>query len=66
MQCKEYHTPQKYGTVKQYRGFIKSYPLIENFSEADEEKIKKQFHGSPVITSDPFILVAKKAMLHDG
>lgn len=45
---------------------IKTYPFIEDFSSSDEDTIRKNFpKKTVVITSDPFILLAKKEHQRD-
>ena len=56
----QYKVHRKYQSVQEIINITKSFPFIENYSERDEETIKEYLNGNCNITSDPFILVAKK------
>ncbi len=56
----QYEVHRKYQSIQEIINITKSFPFIEGFSEKDEEIIKESLNGNCNITSDPFILVAKK------
>lgn len=56
----QYEVHRKYQSVQEIINITKSFPFIEGYSEKDEETIRKNLNGNCNITSDPFILVAKK------
>lgn len=56
----QYKVHRKYQSVQEIINITKSFPLIEGYSEKDEELIRESLNGNCNITSDPFILVAKK------
>ena len=51
---------RKYHSAQELVSIVKSFPLIEDFSESDEAVILEKFSKNATITSDPFILVATK------
>lgn len=55
-----YKVHRKYQSVQEIINITKSFPFIEDYSEKDEELIRESLNGNCNITSDPFILVAKK------
>ena len=56
---------RQFNDADQLLNTIRSYPFIRDFSENDEKIIRKVFSKQPVITSDPFILLAKKEKQHE-
>lgn len=56
---------RQFNNVEQLLNTIKSYPFIESFSVDDEKVIVNTFPKHPVITSDPFILLARKERQHE-
>ena len=56
----QYEVFRQYQSVQEIINITKSFPFIEGYSEKDEETIRKNLNGNCNITSDPFILVAKK------
>lgn len=56
----QYEVHRKYQSVQEIIDITKSFPFIEDYSEKDEELIRESLNGNCNITSDPFILVAKK------
>ena len=56
----QYQVFRKYQSVQEIINITKSFPFIENYSNKDEEIIKESLNGNCNITSDPFILVARK------
>lgn len=56
----QYEILRKYNSAKELVSIIKSFPFIRNFSKSDENIILDKFARNATITSDPFILVAKK------
>lgn len=56
----QYKVFRKYQSVQEIINITKSFPFIKGYSEKDEETIKEKLNGNCNITSDPFILVAKK------
>lgn len=56
----QYEVHRKYQSVQEIINITKSFPIIEDYSEKDEELIRESLNGNCNITSDPFILVAKK------
>lgn len=56
----QYEVFRKYQSVQEIINITKSFPFIEDYSEKDEETIREYLNGNCNITSDPFILVAKK------
>ena len=56
----QYKVHRKYRSVQEIINITKSFPFIEDYSEKDEETIRESLNGNCNITSDPFILVAKK------
>mgnify|MGYP001285262706 CR=1 FL=1 len=57
---KQFKIFRKYNSAQELISIVKSFPLIQDFSIADETKILKRFEKDATITSDPFILVANK------
>ncbi|HQB50733.1 MAG TPA: hypothetical protein PLT32_00775 [bacterium] len=57
---KQFKIFRKYNSAQELVSIVKSFPLIQDFSIADEAKILKRFEKDATITSDPFILVANK------
>lgn len=56
----QYEVHRQYQSVQEIINITKSFPFIECYSEKDEEIIRENLNGNCNITSDPFILVAKK------
>ena len=56
----QFEVHREYQSVQEIINITKSFPFIENYSEKDEEMIRKRLNDNCNITSDPFILVAKK------
>lgn len=56
----QYEVFRKYQSVQEIINITKSFPFIEDYSEKDEKTIREYLNGNCNITSDPFILVAKK------
>ena len=56
----QYEVHRQYQSVQEIINITKSFPFIENYSKKDEETISECLNGNCNITSDPFILVAKK------
>ena len=56
----QYEVHRKYQSVQEIINITKSFPFIEGYSEKDQEIIRESLNGNCNITSDPFILVAKK------
>ncbi len=56
----QYQVHRVYQSAQEIINITKSFPFIEDYSEKDEEKIREKLNGNCKITSDPFILVAKK------
>lgn len=59
LSLESYIITRDYGSPKNLITIVKSFPFIENFSQADEETIIAKCHTGVVI-SDPFILVCRK------
>lgn len=55
-----FEVSKKYSSVQEIINITKSFPFIRDYSKEDEEAIKRKLNGNCTITSDPFILVAKK------
>ena len=56
----QYEVHRQYQSVQEIINITKSFPFIECYSKKDEETISESLNGNCNITSDPFILVAKK------
>lgn len=56
----QYEILREYQSVQEIIAITKSFPFISNYSLEDEQTIKRALNGNCSITSDPFILVAKK------
>lgn len=56
----QYEVHRQYQSVQEIINITKSFPFIEGYSKKDEETISESLNGNCNITSDPFILVAKK------
>lgn len=56
----QYEVQRKYESVEEIINITKSFPFIEGYSTDDEEIVRTHLKGNSTITSDPFILVAKK------
>lgn len=56
----EYVVNREYQSIQEIINITKSFPFISNYSEGDEIIIRNTLNGCCNITSDPFILVAKK------
>lgn len=57
---KQYNIVRKYESARDLVSIINSFPFVENFSLEDEAVILNVFANNATITSDPFILIAKK------
>lgn len=57
---KKYQFTRRYRSPSDLVEIAKSFPLIENFSLDDEKRILSHFANNATITSDPFILLARK------
>lgn len=55
-----YEVSRRYESIQEIINITKSFPFIKDYSEKDEELIKRRLNGNCTITSDPFILVARK------
>jgi ubiquinone/menaquinone biosynthesis C-methylase UbiE len=56
----QFEVLRKYQSVQEIINITKSFPFISDYSLNDEETIIRELNGNCEITSDPFILVAKK------
>ena len=56
----QYEVNRMYQSVQEIINITKSFPFIKDYSEKDEETLRELLNGNCNITSDPFILVAKK------
>lgn len=56
----QFEVHKNYKNVQEIINITTSFPFIENYSEKDKERIIESLNGNCNITSDPFILVAKK------
>ena len=56
----QYEISRRYQSVQEIINITKSFPFIQDYSSKDEEMIKRELNGVCEITSDPFILIAKK------
>lgn len=60
-QFDQYKIKRKYNSANELVLIVKSFPFIEDLSKLDENLILKRFAKNTIITSDPFMLVAKKS-----
>lgn len=51
---------RKFNSIDQLIQTITSFPFIENLTNDDIKLVRSSFSSTPIITSDPFILLAKK------
>ena len=56
----QFEVLRKYQSVQEIINITKSFPFIMDYSPDDEELIRRTLNGNCEITSDPFILVARK------
>ena len=60
LKVKLLQTKKTFRNIEELITTVKSFPYIKDFSSSDEDLIKNSFKDKLTITSDPFILVAKK------
>lgn len=60
LRLKTYEFSVKYESANEIVSIVSSYPFIEDFSESDKQAILEKFSNDATVTSDPFILIAKK------